>query len=98
MVTPPTKPKAVHVYRGTVTGNLSVYEKRLPKRELGYRERLGEYVPRGPVLSERWEVRSPHLSSRTFVSHDDARGHAKYQRCSGLSARIVHITVRKAAK
>ncbi len=58
MVTTPTKPKAVHVYRGTVTGNLSVYEKRLPKRELGYREYLGEYVPRGTIVAERWEVRS----------------------------------------
>jgi hypothetical protein len=57
MVTPPTKPKAVHVYRGTVTGNLSVYEKRLPKRELGYREYLGEYVPRGDVIRERYQVR-----------------------------------------
>jgi len=102
-VTAPAKPKVVHVYRGEGPNPLWVDQHTSepyahPSMRLCLGEYLGEYVPRGPIVSERWEVRSPHLSPLTFVSHDDARGHAKYQRCSGLSACIVHIVTRKKAK
>lgn len=95
-MTPPTKPKVVHVYESYGGLHAEGEKVRRPKAGLVY---LGEYVPApGPVVGERWEVRSPYLSYRAFASHDDARGHAKYQRRSGLSARIVHIVTRKKAK
>lgn len=100
-MTPPTKPKAVHVYRSDGPNPLWIDQHCAapypdPTHRLCRGEYLGEYVPApGPVVAERWEVRH-----RDHVSRYKTREAALSDRdlnC-GNSCRIFHIVTRKKAK
>lgn len=78
-MTPPTRPKVVHVYRSDGPNPLWIDQHCTapypdPTHRLCRGEYLGEYVPApGPVVAERWEVRYLADSGRWRLdsSHDD---------------------------
>ena len=66
-------------------------------------QELGEYVPRGPVIRDEYEVRwqsndGSWIPDGRFGSKDDARSFIE-EECGGdYACRIVHITTRKVCR
>lgn len=101
-MTAPAKPKVVHVYRHPYAGlecnDAPEHDNYIRLNGLEY---LGEYAPRGPVVSERWELQfqyddgtwGHHTSYEHLIT---ARRELKERRDTfSTTYRIVHVVRRK---
>lgn len=95
-MTPPTKPKSVHVYQSESDGKLCAQGDMLcDNPDFHY---IGEYAPRGAVLSECWETRCGRWTERYDTRAEAVRSRQFEAKEHGCAPRIVHVVRRKAAK